>query len=89
MSKEYFVTVSQLNGETMVCQMATDSCVKDLKVEILRSLELDLSKYACDLVCGCMALTDEDSLVSDVKLGTVRGAREVGWAVHINHCYAY
>jgi len=69
MSKEYFVTVSQLNGKTMVCQMATDSCVKDLKVEILRSLELDLSKYACDLVCGCMALTDEDSLVSDVKLG--------------------
>lgn len=80
MSQGYFVTVAQLNGETMVCQMTTDSCVKDLKIEILRSLELDFSQYACDLVCGCMALTDEDSLVSDVKLGIVRGAREVGWA---------
>jgi len=77
MTEEHFVTVSQFNGETMVCQMATDSCVKDLKHEILRSLELDFSKYACDLVCGCMALTDEDSLVSDMKLGTIRRAREV------------
>ena len=77
MPEEYFVTVTQLNGETMVCQMATDNCVKDLKNEILRSLGLDFSKYACDLVCGCMALTDEDSLVRDVQLGTLRRAREV------------
>ena len=63
MSEEYSVTVSQLNGNTIVCQIATDSCLKDLKVEILRSLELDFSKYACDLVCRDVALTDEDSLV--------------------------
>ena len=75
--EEHAVTVSQINGETMVCQMATDSCVKDLKHEILRSLELDFTKYACDLVSGCMTLTDEDSLVTDMKLGTIRRAREV------------
>ena len=63
------MTVTRPNGATMECQMTIDSCVKDLKVEILRMVDLDVSKYSCDLACGCMAVTDEDSLVSDMNLG--------------------